>query len=133
MLSMLINSEVLPFLTDEGYCRTLGAHPTILPLNKVSPILPSIQVSLSFTAFGHTLHVQHYLPGTHHSPHHFVRHAPTRLSLISALIPLVGKPHGPFSYLHWYDIVHFRPKPSWFCFWAFPPKCLIPIGYCPCL
>ena len=36
--------------------------------------------------------------------------------------------------IHANDIVHFGPKPSWFCFWAFPPQCLIPIGCCyPCL
>ena len=30
---------------------------------------------------------------------------------------------------HWYDIVHFRPKPLWICFWALSQKASYQLRY----
>ena len=93
MLSMLIYSQVFTFLIDVGHCEPLGAHPTILALNKLSSSLPSPQTMISFTAFGHMLYMKHHF--LREPPHHFVRLPPTQLSLNLALIPFVGKLYGP--------------------------------------
>ena len=81
-----------------------------------------IRISSSFTAFEHMFYVKHHLLGAYHSPHHFVRYPPTWLSLNLALIPLIGKPHEPFPYPHWYDIIHFGPKVFIVLFLGFSPK-----------
>ena len=54
------------------------------------------KISLYFIVFEHTSYVKHHLSGAHHSPHHFVWHPPTRLSLNPALIPIVRKPSWTF-------------------------------------
>ena len=72
------------------------------PRTKFHQVSPQIMISLSFIAFRHMPYVKHRLP-------HFVRHPPTRLSLNSALIPLVGKPYQPITQ-YWYDIVYFGTK-----------------------
>jgi len=32
------------------------------------------------------------------------------------------KDYGHHLSPHWYDIVHFGPKPSWICSWAIPKR-----------
>jgi len=32
------------------------------------------------------------------------------------------KDYGHHLSPHWYDIVHFGPKPSWICYWAIPKR-----------
>ena len=41
-----------------------------------------------------------------------------------AISYMLGKPMDP-SLSHWYDIIHFGPKPSLFCFWLLPQKILV--------
>ena len=74
-----------------------GAHPTILLLNKVSSSLPSNQDFLVFHYVrAYLLHERPPVRGPR-SPNHFVQHPPTRLSMNSTLIFLVGKPHELFT------------------------------------
>ena len=116
-----------------GHCGTLGALPTILPSNKAPPSLPSNHDFLVFhciwvCALREALPIKGSLltkPFCYASTHK-VKPKPNSN-------PTGWETPWILPYPHWYNIVHFGPKPSWFYVWVFPPIGFIPIGYCPYL
>ena len=107
-----------------GHYETLGAHPTILPSNEVTPSLP---LNKDFLVFHYVRALALYEPPS--------KGPPLTTPFCSASTHTIKPEPGSnttcwgnlmdHSYPHLYDIVHSKPKPSWFCFWASPPKDII--------
>ena len=104
-----MNQTLVSFV---GKPHVLFFYPRWYDIIRFGPQLRSLPLNLDFFNYIRTLALYEATIFQRGPQHHFVGFSNTRLSMNQTLIPLVGKPHGPFFYSRWYDIVHFRPKPS---------------------
>ena len=143
-MEIFVHPYIPMILPTSSQCGTLVVYPTILSSNKGPPSLPSndhIHLStqprffiLYFTVLG--LGHVHEAFGEHTAN---PNRADSRITSWSNWGPPSLRIHPPWLTLgqdsdttcwdygqhlspHWYDIVHFGPKPSWICSWVIPQK-----------
>ena len=91
-----VSSSDIEKISKLSTCNIAAIYCFAIFLEKIRFFPGFTRILLSFATFEHTPYVKYHLPRTHRSPRHFVWHPSTWLSLNSTLIPLVGKPYGPF-------------------------------------